>query len=70
METDREKQEREGTLNQPPQISPMKPVNREAYGGGMYANEPGQPQKVNKKPARETQSAGGADEKATTEPKH
>ncbi|OAY50429.1 uncharacterized protein LOC110615389 [Manihot esculenta] len=70
MESDREKQEREGTLNQPLQISPMKPVTEEAYGGGMYANEPGQTQKVSKKPASETQSADGETEKAASEPKH
>ncbi|KDP36828.1 hypothetical protein JCGZ_08119 [Jatropha curcas] len=72
MEKDREKQEREGTLNHPQQISPMKPVTREAYGGGMYANEAEreQPQKQNKKPASDTQSADGPAEKSTAEPKH
>ncbi|KAK2660867.1 hypothetical protein Ddye_007400 [Dipteronia dyeriana] len=44
----------------PPNISPMKPVTHDAYGGGMYANEPEQQQKKpNKQPASETQNADG-----------
>ena len=57
---------------QPPNISPMEPVTRCAYGGGMYGMEEGQPQKLpaNKPPASETQSADGPVEFAETRPKH
>ncbi|XP_065847433.1 uncharacterized protein [Euphorbia lathyris] len=74
MESDREKKEREGTLNQPPQMSPMEPVTHGAYGGGMYAYEPhqdrNQPQNQTKKPASETQSADGPVDGPAAEPKH
>ncbi|XP_050214000.1 uncharacterized protein LOC126665285 [Mercurialis annua] len=70
MEVNREKQDREGTLNQPPQMTPMKPVTHEAYGGGMYGNDDqGQQIISNKKPASDSQSADGPVEKAA-EPKN
>uniref|UniRef100_A0A7N2KT56 Uncharacterized protein n=1 Tax=Quercus lobata TaxID=97700 RepID=A0A7N2KT56_QUELO len=37
----------------------MKAVTHDAYGGGMYGTEPGQPKKPVKPPASETQSANG-----------
>ena len=37
----------------------MKAVTHDAYGGGMYGTEPGQPKKPVKPPASETQSADG-----------
>ncbi|KAL5209324.1 hypothetical protein ABZP36_004947 [Zizania latifolia] len=53
--------------HQPPNISEMKPLTREAYGGGMYAYEerrdPTRPR------ASATQSADGPEE-AATKPKH
>ncbi|KAF0893271.1 hypothetical protein E2562_023913 [Oryza meyeriana var. granulata] len=53
--------------HQPPNISEMKPLTREAYGGGMYANEgrrdPTRPR------ASATQSADGPEE-AAIRPKH
>jgi hypothetical protein len=59
----REEQEQ----HQAPNISEMKPVTREAYGGGMYANEgrrePGKPR------ASATQSADGPEE-PVARPKH
>ncbi|KAK9270959.1 hypothetical protein L1049_026547 [Liquidambar formosana] len=45
--------------NQLPFISPMVPVIRGAYGGGMYATEEGQPEKPEKHRASDTQSADG-----------
>ncbi|CAK7346051.1 unnamed protein product [Dovyalis caffra] len=73
MEGDQEKQEKEGRLNQPPQMTPMKPLTRDAYGGGMYGNEPEPMQdrdKPSKPPASETQSADGPAEKPDFQPKH
>ncbi|WCJ44687.1 transcription activator-related [Euphorbia peplus] len=74
MENDREKEEREGTLNQPPQMSPMKPVTHDAYGGGMYAYEAeqhrNQLQNQTKKPASDTQSADGPVDGPVSQPKH
>ena len=44
--------------HQPPNISPMEPLTRGAYGGGMYRTEGGgEPEKRTKPPASETQSA-------------
>ncbi|KAK6277860.1 hypothetical protein POUND7_018183 [Theobroma cacao] len=49
--------------HQPPHISPMQPVTRGAYGGGMYGTEEqGQTKRPEKPPASETQSADGPDE--------
>lgn len=61
MEKDVDRQELEKKQNQcqPPSISPMKPVTRDAYGGGMYANEPGEQKKPGNPPASETQNADG-----------
>lgn len=59
-----------GTLNQPPQMTTMKPVTD---GVGMHANEtlPGQGQQDrDKPPASETQSADGPAEKPGFQPKH
>ncbi|XP_022874281.1 uncharacterized protein LOC111393118 [Olea europaea var. sylvestris] len=74
MEKDKE-QERDkayGGRKQPPpsNISPMKPVTKEAYGGGMYGEEVGQEKQARKPPASETQSADGPAEATTTQPKH
>ncbi|RCV46678.1 hypothetical protein SEVIR_9G555500v4 [Setaria viridis] len=59
--------------HQPPNISEMKPLTREAYGGGMYATEEGQGRR--RDPARPrasaTQSADGPEEaKAAGKPSH
>lgn len=57
---------------QPPNISPMVPVTKEAYGGGLYGKEEEGKRKQdnkpneNKPPASETQSADGPAEAATT----
>ncbi|EYU17506.1 hypothetical protein MIMGU_mgv1a026572mg, partial [Erythranthe guttata] len=59
-----------GQKHQPPYISAMQPVTKEAYGGGMYGTEEGEAkQPAGKLPASATQSADGPDE-ATAEPKH
>lgn len=78
VKAERESQTREETKHkaetheQPPNISPMEPVTRCAYGGGMYGTEEGQPEEPpgNKAPASETQSADGPVEFAETRPKH
>lgn len=57
MEKGQEKEKEEA--NQPPFISPMVPVTRGAYGGGMYGTEEGQPEKPEKHRASDTQSADG-----------
>ena len=38
-----EEEEEAGQRHQPPYISGMEPVQREAYGGGLYGKEEGQP---------------------------
>ncbi|KAG9443169.1 hypothetical protein H6P81_019023 [Aristolochia fimbriata] len=53
-----------------PAISDMKPVTEDAYGGGLYAKEEGQPEQRRNPPASETQSADGEGAPATVEPKH
>lgn len=55
--------------HKPPNISPMEPLTREAYGGGMYGTEAGQRQKPRNPPASDTQSADGPVE-PVTQPKH
>ncbi|KAL6649156.1 hypothetical protein ACP70R_013380 [Stipagrostis hirtigluma subsp. patula] len=48
---------------QPPNISEMKPLTREAYGGGMYADEGEQRRREPGRPrASATQSADGPEE--------
>ncbi|KAE8808387.1 hypothetical protein D1007_15129 [Hordeum vulgare] len=47
--------------HQAPNISEMKPVTREAYGGGMYAAEEGR-REPGKQRASATQSADGPEE--------
>ncbi|KAL6982620.1 hypothetical protein U1Q18_016008 [Sarracenia purpurea var. burkii] len=74
MEKDHNKQgkEEDRRLRQqqpPPNISPMEPITRGAYGGGMYGTEVGQPEKPRKPPASDTQSADGPAE-PETQPKH
>ena len=66
----REPQAQREEQHQAPNISEMKPVTREAYGGGMYGNEeagakrePGRPR------ASATQSADGPEE-PVGRPKH
>jgi hypothetical protein len=54
---------------QAPNITLMKPVTHDAYGGGMYGTEPGQLKNPTKSPASEAQSADGPAE-ATAKPKH
>ncbi|XP_006649343.1 uncharacterized protein LOC102710000 [Oryza brachyantha] len=53
--------------HQPPNISEMKPLTREAYGGGMYANEGRRD--LARPRASATQSADGPEE-ATIRPQH
>ncbi|KAL0360419.1 UNVERIFIED_CONTAM: hypothetical protein Sradi_3726400 [Sesamum radiatum] len=65
----RETEDAAGEKHQPPHISPMQPLTRDAYGGGMYAAEEGQPKQQEKPPASATQSADGPAE-ATIQPKH
>ncbi|KAF8780109.1 hypothetical protein HU200_001766 [Digitaria exilis] len=49
--------------HQPPSISEMKPLTREAYGGGMYAAEDGRSRRDPARPrASATQSADGPEE--------
>ncbi|XP_052190745.1 uncharacterized protein LOC127800270 [Diospyros lotus] len=56
--------------HQPPNVSAMEPLTREAYGGGMYGAEPQVAEKPrNKAPASETQSADGPTE-PDPQPKH
>ncbi|XP_059461687.1 uncharacterized protein LOC132190666 [Corylus avellana] len=58
---------------QAPNITPMKPVTHDAYGGGMYGTEPGQQKNPTKPPASEAQSADGPADgpaEATAKPKH
>ncbi|PON90440.1 transcription activator-like protein [Trema orientale] len=76
IEAEREKQIREETETKmketpAPNISPMEPINRDAYGGGLYGKEEGQPEAA-PKPLRasETQSADGPVELAQVRPKH
>ncbi|CAN6296646.1 unnamed protein product [Urochloa humidicola] len=60
--------------HQPPNISEMKPLTREAYGGGKYAAEEGQQGTRRRDPARPrasaTQSADGPEEAKATKPSH
>lgn len=55
--------------HQPPHMSAMQPLTKEAYGGGMYGAEEGGQKQPDKPPASDTQSADGPAE-ATFEPKH
>ncbi|KAF6159814.1 hypothetical protein GIB67_030072 [Kingdonia uniflora] len=50
------------------QVPEMKPINIEAYGGGLYGKDDGETRE-NKPPASDTQSADGPTE-PTMEPKH
>ncbi|KAI3464710.1 hypothetical protein Pfo_021373 [Paulownia fortunei] len=68
-ENNKKETEDAGQKHQPPYISPMQPLTREAYGGGMYAAEEGEPKQPEKPPASATQSADGPAE-ATVQPKH
>lgn len=61
--------EEAGHKHQPPYISSMQPLTREAYGGGMYGAEEGSQKKPEKPPASDTQSADGPAE-ATIQTKH
>ncbi|XP_068337334.1 uncharacterized protein [Pyrus communis] len=81
MEREREKQRREEVKQKKEgdgggggghsEISRMKPLTYEAYGGGMYGREPDQPAKEKAKPrASERQSADGPAEATTQPPKH
>ncbi|KAL6511924.1 hypothetical protein OROGR_021521 [Orobanche gracilis] len=72
MEGEKNKQETEaaaGQKHQPPHISTMQPLTKEAYGGGMYGTDDGEPKQPGKPPASLTQSADGPEE-ATVEPMH
>lgn len=76
----KEKTTSEEEMSQRPQGRPqegqamtsMKPVTKEAYGGGMYGKEEGEVYKQPQHPASETQSADGPGEAtlAQTQPKH
>ncbi|PIM98985.1 hypothetical protein CDL12_28526 [Handroanthus impetiginosus] len=72
MEKETNKQETEvddAQKHQPPYISSMKPLTREAYGGGMYGTKEGKQKPPKKPPASATQSADGLAE-ANIQPKH
>ena len=69
LEREKDVQDTIQRQHQPPNISPMEPLTRGAYGGGMYGTEAGQPEKPTKPPASETQSADGPTEPAVP-PKH
>ncbi|XP_020574226.1 uncharacterized protein LOC110020456 [Phalaenopsis equestris] len=65
-------EQKRGTSSHPPNISDMKPVTHEAYGGGMYGKddvEDGGQGQMRKPPASETQSADGIWDRPA-EPKH
>ncbi|CAI0382192.1 unnamed protein product [Linum tenue] len=67
----RETKEGGGTTQQP-HVTGMRPVTKEAYGGGMYAaNETtGMKKREGQPPASDTQSADGPVEKPAVELKH
>ncbi|KAK7828089.1 uncharacterized protein LOC112003960 [Quercus suber] len=68
-EKERDKEEEDvEKQKQAPNITPMKAVTHDAYGGGMYGTEPGQPKKPVKPPASETLSDGPVE--AIPKPKH
>jgi len=57
--------------HQPPNISEMKPLTREAYGGGMYGTEEGGRRDPARPRASATQSADGPEEqRAPRRPSH
>ncbi|CAM0870534.1 unnamed protein product [Alopecurus aequalis] len=55
--------------HQAPNISEMKPVTRQAYGGGMYASEEGSTREPRRPRASATQSADGPEE-PVARPRH
>lgn len=59
--------------HQPPFISPMQPLTKEGYGGGLYGKDDDDDDKAaqrkNNQPASKTQSADGPEE-GTVQPKH
>ncbi|KAK4771105.1 hypothetical protein SAY87_031637 [Trapa incisa] len=66
--------EEERSRKKAPNITPLKPLTHDAYGGGMYGTEESQSQEEavrqkNKPPASETQSADGPSG-PTSPPKH
>lgn len=67
-ERDKEEEEDVEKQKQAPNITPMKAVTHDAYGGGMYGTEPGQPKKPVKPPASETLSDGPVE--TIPKPKH
>lgn len=71
MEKERDDEKEKEKEKQAPNITPMKPLTHDAYGGGMYGTEAGAQAQIEptKPPASETQSADGPVE-ATTKPKH
>ncbi|CAI9117078.1 OLC1v1018402C1 [Oldenlandia corymbosa var. corymbosa] len=67
----------ESQKHQPPNISPMFPCQKEAYGGGFYGKDDDDARLTTKKKdkgrkpaASETQSADGPVEATITQPKH
>ncbi|KAL2346191.1 hypothetical protein Fmac_000191 [Flemingia macrophylla] len=64
-----EKEGEKKKLGEGPQISKMEAVTHNAYGGGMYGTEKGEPQKQTKAPASESQSADGPVDKDAIKPK-
>ncbi|CAL9159767.1 unnamed protein product [Musa hybrid cultivar] len=58
-----------GAAARPPQISDMKPVTREAYGGGLYGTDDDGGTAAEKPPASATQSADGPPQPVSP-PKH
>ncbi|KAL1809952.1 hypothetical protein ACET3Z_026942 [Daucus carota] len=74
LETKGDQQEEEAAQHHSIFISDMKPLTKEAYGGGMYGHDDdddktGQPENTGKTPASDTQSADGP-VGPTVEPKH
>ncbi|XP_039139151.1 uncharacterized protein LOC120276465 [Dioscorea cayenensis subsp. rotundata] len=70
MERAKDKEQEEPQAQQH-RMSDMKPVTKEAYGGGMYGKDDDEkkPEKQLRPRASETQCADGPEE-ATVEPKH
>ncbi|XP_051139065.1 uncharacterized protein LOC127256882 [Andrographis paniculata] len=67
-EEEKEKEDTRKQQQQLPHISPMEPLTKEAYGGGMYGKDD-KPNLQQQPPASATQSADGPAE-ATAAPKH
>ena len=72
MEKEEEKEEENQKQPPPPpnpSVSPMKPLTRDAYGGGIYGTDDEQERKPVNPPASATQSADGPEEEASVQRK-